>query len=150
MKLAVLIFLLSAVVLHASADEPTYLPTIKAAHERLRVLEAERQDYRKSRPLLPAGKEEERLHLLGQLFGNDPVWVLSQQVQADISAISSLNPQLPADIATVDALKELLAIISGFEERATTDAQAEQFATALRQFVVRRDLPGAQTWAKSQ
>ena len=50
----------------------------------------------------------------------------------------------------MEILKDLLAYVSAFEERATTRAQAEQFATALRQFVVRRDVAGASTWAKSQ
>ena len=150
MKRAFLIFVFSSLVLHAGGDEPTYLPGLKATHERLRVLEAERHDYRKPKPGLPPAEEEERLRLLGQLLTDDPVWILAQQIQADISALVALRPQSPADVATIDALKELLAITAGFEERATTRAQAEQFAVSLRQFVARRNAAGAKAWATSQ
>jgi len=146
------IFLFSVAVIQASADESAYLPSIKATHKRLSFLEAERRDWRywrKPEPVLPAAQEQERLRLLGQLLTDDPVWTLAQQVQADIWALVALQPRSPADGTAIDALKELLAIIGGFEERATTRTQAEQFATTLRQFVARRDVTGAHTWAKS-
>ena len=81
---------------------------------------------------------------------DDPVWALAQQIQADITALVAVHPQTPADAAIIESLKDLLALTSGFMERAATREQAEQFATALRQFVLRRDIAGASAWAKTQ
>ena len=99
---------------------------------------------------MPPAKEEEYLRLLGKLLTDDPVWALARQIQADIDALSALPARTPADGAIMVSLKDLLAYVSGFLQRATTRAQAEQFATALRQFVVHRDVAGASTWADSQ
>ena len=150
MKQTLLAFLLVVLLPQVQADESAYLGALKVAHERFRVLESERNDYRKARTGLPPAQEAERLHLLGQLLTDDPLWALSQQIQADISALSALPALTPADGALMETLKDLLVYVSGFEERATTLAQAEQFASMLRQFVVRRDAAGARKWARSQ
>jgi hypothetical protein len=150
MKRTILFFLFFSFLPLAWAEDSPYLAALKATHERFRILDAERNDYRRLKPELPPAKEEERLRLLGQLLTDDPVWELSQQIQADITALVAVRPQTPADVAIIESLKDLLACVAGFDERATTRAQAEQFATALRQFVALRDVAGASAWAKLQ
>ena len=150
MKRAVLSFLFVALLLQAHADDSPYRISLTSSHERYRVLNAERNDYRKPKPGLPPAQEDERLRLLGQLLTEDPVWALQQQLQADIDALLAVHPQTPADAAILSSLKDLLAITSLVEDRPTTRAQAEQFAIALRQFIARRDVDGAHNWAKVQ
>jgi hypothetical protein len=150
MKQAIPAILFLASVLPSPADDSAYRTAIDSAHERFRILEVELHDYRKVVPALPPAQEEERHRLLGQLIADDPVWALAEEIQADISALAAIRQRSPADSDILESLKDLLAITSGFQGRATTRAQAEQFATALRQFVARRDALGASTWAKSQ
>lgn len=150
MKRSILLFLLLALASHMQAEDSAYRAGLNAAHERLRDLEIERCDYRKTTTGLPTAKEEERLRLLGQVLDDDPVWVLLNQIQADISALVAIRQRTTTDDALVESLKDFLVIVSGFGERATTRPQAEMFATTLRQFIARRDVTGASTWAKSQ
>jgi hypothetical protein len=150
MKQTGLYLVFAALAAQVRADDSTYRTAMNLAHERLRILNVERNDYRKREPGLPPEQETERLRLLGQLQTDDPIWALGQQIQADITALADARSQTAADAAIIENLKDLLAITSSFEDRATTRAQAEAFATALRQFVARRDVAGAGTWAKSQ
>ncbi|HET6408082.1 MAG TPA: hypothetical protein VFG14_09390 [Chthoniobacteraceae bacterium] len=150
MKRTFLSLLLLVLSLQARADDSAYRTTLDAAHQRFQALEIKRSDYRKPKAELPAAEEEERRRLLGHLLTDDPVWALTQQLQTDIEALAAARPRTPVDANTMEDLKDLLAFISGFADRATTLAQAEQLAAALRQFVVRRDLPGIRQWAKSQ
>lgn len=150
MKPTILTSILVAFVLQAHAEELPYQTALNAARERLNTLNAEMHDYRKVKPELPPAQQEERLRLLGQLVADDPIWILSEQLQADISALAAIRSRTPADDATLDSLKDLLAITGGLQDRATSQKQAQQLATALRQFIARRDATGASTWAKSQ
>jgi len=150
MKPTILTSFLIAFALQSHAEDPTYRTALKFARERFNTLDAEMHDYRKVKPELPPAQQEERLRLLGQLVADDPIWMLSEQLKADISALAAIRSRTPTDDAILDILKEFLAIISGIQDRATTRKQAEQFATALRQFIARRDATGAITWANSQ
>ena len=149
MKRALFSFLFLALAARLSADEPTYRASLDSMHERFRTLEVERNDYRKVKPGLPPDREAERLRLLGQLVNDDPVWALAEQIQADLTALAAVRPQTPADLAIMENLKDFLAITIGCEERATTYAQAQDIANLLRQFIARRDVNGASTWARS-
>ncbi len=137
-----------ALLLQAHAVESPYRAALKTAHERYRQLDAERNDYRKTEPGLPAEKEAEYHRVLGQLLIDDPVWALTEQIQADIDALVTMRSRTPADTAVLEDLKDFLAIMSGLQERATTRKEAEQIATTLRQFIARRDAAGALAWAK--
>jgi len=53
-------------------------------------------------------------------------------------------------MALIETLKNLLAVVSGLDDRASTRAQAEEHATLLRQFVARRDYDGAVRWAETK
>ena len=150
MKQAALSFLFVALALRLQADDSPYQTGLRDVHERFRVLEVERNDYRKPKPELAPAKEEERQRLLGQLLTDDPVWTLAEEIQADIAALTAIRTRTPDDDAILDSLKDLLAIASSLEERATTHDQAKAFATALRQFVARRDAAGASAWARAQ
>jgi len=150
MKRTLLSLLFVTLLPQVEAADPPYLASLKVTRERFGFLEAHRNDYRKPKPELPPTQEEERLRLLGQLLTDDPIWALQNQVQADIDALAVLRPRTPADDTILEALKDILAITGGFDERATTRTEAEKFATALRQFAARRDAVGASAWAKSQ
>src|SRR4051812_18854147 len=89
------------VVADATGGESDYLSTIKSAHERLNALEVERSDYRKVKPNLSQAEEDERLRLLGQLSVDDPVWALTQQLIADVSALVALQPKTENDVLTL-------------------------------------------------
>ena len=71
-------------------------------------------------------------------------------LQADIRAVGALRPRSDIDEANLAVLKDFLAIVAGFEERATTRTQADYFATNLRQFLGRRDATAASAWAGTQ
>jgi hypothetical protein len=135
---------------HAVEHHSEYRADLEATRERLRVLDIERNDYRLEEPALAPAQEEERLRLLGKLLEEDPVWSISQQLQADISALITQAVQTPEERALHDDLKDLLAIAMGVEGRARTRKQAEADATVLRQFIARRDVAGAGAWARSQ
>jgi hypothetical protein len=157
MKITILSFMFIALASQTpvQAEDSKYQAELRQARERLQPLEIERADYRKitqeeRRPKLAPAQEAERYRLLGQLLNDDPVWAVAQQIQADLSALVAVIPRPLADAAIVDDLKDLLAITSGLEDRATTQAQAEEFATALRQFLARRDVTGARAWARAQ
>src|SRR5688572_24116759 len=104
MKQAILFFLFFSLLPQAPAEDSPFLAALKVTHERFRILETERSDYRKPKPGLPPAQEEERLRLLGQLLTDDPVWALAQQIQADISALVAVRPQTPADAAIIESL----------------------------------------------
>lgn len=146
MKHTLLFVVFVTLFLQARAEDTQYRATLKSAHERYHVLDAERNDYRKAKPGLPADQEDEYRRVVGQLLLEDPVWALTQQIQADIDALLALRSRTPADNAALENLKDFLAIISGLKP-ATTRKEAEQFATTLRQFIARRDAAGALAWA---
>ncbi|MHA3775426.1 hypothetical protein ACXR0O_28230 [Verrucomicrobiota bacterium sgz303538] len=95
---------------------------------------------------MPAEQEEEYLRLVGQLLIYDPVWALTEQIQADIDALLAVRSRTPADKAALEDLKDFLAITSGIEPAATRK-EAEEITTTLRQFLARRDGRGALAWA---
>src|SRR4051794_1759059 len=97
MKPAILFFLFISLFSQAWAEDSAYLTALKAAHERFRILDIQRNDYRKLKPELPAAEEEERFRLLGQLLTDDPVWALAQQVDADITTLAAVSAKTPAD-----------------------------------------------------
>lgn len=150
MKPILLASLLVAFALQSRAEDTTYQTTLRIARERFNTLNTQMHDYRKVKPELAPAQHEERLRLLGQLVDQDPFWMLSEQLQADISALAGIPSRTPTDEELLGDLKDLLAITCGIQDRATTRKQAEEFATALRQFIVRRDVTGANTWAKSK
>jgi hypothetical protein len=150
MKTNTLIAILVIGILPAQADESDYRTNVKATRERFQSLDLAYNDYRKSKPGLPHDQEEERLRLFGKLVTDDPVWALIVQIQADIDAVNAISPQSPADRVLLENLKDILSITSALDGRATTQLQAENWATGLRQFIARRDVRGAQVWAESR
>jgi hypothetical protein len=150
MKPTILSLLWIIFALNVCAKEPTYREALQALHDRFAKLEMERHDYRKPEPRLTAEEEQERVRLHGQLLRDDPVWVLIEQMLADIRALEELRTKTEADSVLIETLKDLLAGVAGFSDRATSRAQAEEDARALRQFVVRRDVEGLRAWSKSQ
>ena len=144
-----------AFVLHAEAQDSAYQTSLQQLRERLEELQIQRADYRKIRPddrspKLPPAQEAERYSLLGQLFSDDPIWALQQQLQADIDALADASkPEVrAANRAVLEDLKDLGALISAFEGRVPTREQADAMVAALRQFIARRDVDGARAWAK--
>ena len=156
MKTAILSFLLMTVASLAHAQDRGYQTSLAQLNERLQTLEVERADYRKAapgslHPKLSPAQAVERYSLLGQLFSEDPIWALSQQLQANIEALADpLKPGIPEENrAVLEADKDFLALSVSFDGRAITHAQAVAFAVTLRQFIARRDVSGARIWASS-
>jgi hypothetical protein len=145
-KLTVVALLLVAYASAALADEPSYRATIDAAHRRLNDLN--RKLMREHG--LPPNEETERFALIGRLTTEDPVWALSRQIPADISALGSGRTPTAEEATEITDLHELQAIVDEFSRRATTLSEARAFASILRQFVVRRDVDGAKAWARAQ
>jgi hypothetical protein len=150
MKHAFLALFSLVVVSHALEDDSKYRADLDATRERLQTLEVERNDYRKLEPQLAPTQEAERLRLIGKLLEEDPVWSISQQLQADISALVKKRDETPQERALHEDLKDLLAITVGVQERTSTREQAEAYAILLRQYIARRDVAGASAWARSQ
>lgn len=150
MRITLPVFIYAVLFLAAHAEDSPYRQTIQSVRDRFRALDVERRDYRKPKPSLPPDKEQERLRLLGQLVSDDPVWVLSQQLQADIDVLVARKPQTETDAKICDSLKDLLAIVTSYEERATTPEKARLFADTMRHFTAIRDAEAAHAWAKSQ
>jgi hypothetical protein len=148
MKTKLIILALYLAASFAVAADIDYRAALKRAHDRLNYLETERRDYRKPRPELPQDLERERLQLIGQLTEDDPLWVLSRDLEADIDAFAVAPDRTPADTATLDQLKDLLAIIAGVVDVPTSRDQATRFSAALRTFILRRDVSGAIAWIK--
>ena len=134
----------------AQAIESAYRAALNSAHQRFADLEVQRCDYRKLKPSLPQLQEQERLHLLGRLITEDPVWAFAQQIKSDMWALTSFRMLTPEEAVILENFKELLAITSIVEGKAVTRAQAEGFAIALRQFAARGDAAGAGKWALLQ
>jgi hypothetical protein len=128
------------------ASDSTYQDTLRAVHDRFAYLEMLRSDYRKSEPRLSPEQEQEWLRLHGQLLRDDPVWVLYRQISADIEALKAAPTKTDSDAALIDTLKNLVAFVNEHDEKATTRAQADEYARAMRQFVARRDYEGAKAW----
>lgn len=148
MKPIILPVLLLIPGLSAFASDSTYRETLRKVHDRFSYLEMVGSDYRKTQPILSPEQEQERLRLQGQLLRDDPIWVLQKQIDADIEALKALPDKTGSDAALIDTLKNLLAFVSAHDDKATTRAQAEEYAKAMRQFVARRDYEGAKAWSK--
>ena len=129
----------------ASADDPSYRTRIDAAHRRLGELIKQF-----GLGKIPPAAEKEKFTLYGQLMLEDPVWALQREIGADINALGNGKLPTPEEAAQIGALRQLQGIVGEFSQRATTVPEAESFASILRQFVVRRDVDGARTWAKAQ
>jgi hypothetical protein len=125
----------------ALSGEPAFQAQVAAARNRYLTLENRRAS-------LSGAEEEERLCLLGQLTDHDPVFAVTREVIAEAQALQQGSS--PTDRATAEKLVELAAITTGFENRATTLAEAQSFASVLQGFVARRDVDGAKAWAKAQ
>lgn len=150
MKPIILSLLLLIPGLRAFASDFTYQDTLRAAHDRFAYLETLRSDYRKSQPILSPEQEQERLRLHGQLLRDDPIWVLYEQINADIQALKAVQTKTDSDAALIDTLRNLLAYVNAHDDKATTRAQADEYARAMRQFVARRDYEGIMAWSKIQ
>ena len=125
----------------ALSDEPAFHAQVAAARNRYLTLENRRAS-------LSGAEERERQCLLGQLTDQDPVFIVTREAVAEAQALQQGSS--PADRATAEKLLQLAAITTGFENRATTLAEAQSFASVLRGFVARRDVEGARAWAKAQ
>jgi len=148
MKPIILSLLLFTPVLRAFAADFAYQNTLRTVHDRFAYLEMLNSDYRKPQPRLSPEQEQELFRLHGQLLRDDPIWVLQRQIDADIQALKAVPTKTDSDAALIDTLKNLLAFVSGHDDKATTHAQAVEYARAMRQFVARRDLEGAKAWSK--
>jgi hypothetical protein len=149
MKTIILPVFLLIPVLSAFAADSTYQDKLRAAHDRFSYLEMVNSDYRKSQPRLSPEQEEEMLRLHGQLLRDDPIWALHRQLSADIEALKAIPAKTDSDVALIDTLKNLLAVVDADDGKVTTRAQADEFARTMRQFVARRDYEGAKAWSKS-
>ena len=150
MKSIILPLLLLFSGLSAFASDSTYRDTLRKVHDRFAYLEMVGSDYRKPQPILSPEQEQEFLRLQGQLLRDDPIWVLQKQIYADIDALKALPAKTDSDAALIETLKNLFAVVSAHDDRATTRAQAEEYARTMLQFVARRDYEGAKAWAKLQ
>jgi hypothetical protein len=149
MKPTILLLLLLATVPDGLAQDAGYRANLQSLHDRFAALEMVRHDYLKPQPRLSPEQEQERLRLHGQLVRDDPVWVLYEQLDADIKALEAARTKTDSDTGLINTLKNLLATVTGVLDQPTTRAQADEYATALRQFVARRDEAGATAWSKS-
>ena len=138
---------LSITTISAQAQEADYLAQIQSARERLSDLEVQRHDYRKARPELPAKLEAERQLLLKQIAAEDPLGQVTHQINRELEAILALPSRTPEENASLEALKDLLAISAGVVDSAKTRPAAEKAARELRRFVLLRDVAGARAWA---
>jgi hypothetical protein len=125
----------------ALSDEPAFQAEVAAVRNRYLTLENRRGS-------LSDAEEKERVCLLGQLIDHDPVFAVTREIIAEAQALQQGTS--PTDRATAEKLVQLAAITTGFENRATTLAEAKSFASVLRGFVARRDVEGARAWAKAQ
>lgn len=137
-------------LLSGFASDSTYQDKLRAVHDRFAYLEMLNSDYRKSQPRLSPEQEQELFRLHGQLLRDDPVWVLYRQLSADIEALKAIPTKTDSDAALIDTLKNLLVFVTAHDDKATTRAQADEYARAMRQFVARRDYEGAKAWSKIQ
>jgi len=149
MKAIILALLLLSFGLSAFASDPTYQDALRKVHDRFAYLEMLRSDYRKTQPILSPEQEQERLQLHGQLLRDDPVWVLYEQINADVDALKALPTKTESDAALIETLKNLIAFVRAHDDKATTRAQADEYAMSMRQFVARRDYEGAKAWSKT-
>jgi hypothetical protein len=111
--------------------------SLEDAKERLRLLELERNDYRRpDHGTLPNDKEAERQQLIGFLFLRDPVWKLQQELKAQIDAVVAFKDSQDA-MVNLDYLKEALAISEALadEEPSMINKACDQ----IRVSVLRRD-----------
>jgi hypothetical protein len=125
----------------ALSGEPPFQAEVAAVRNRYLALENRRGS-------LSGAEEKERLCLLGQLTDYDPVFAVTREVIAEAQALQKGSS--PIDRATAEKLVQLAAITTGYENRATSLAEAKSFASVLRGFVARRDVEGAKAWAKAQ
>jgi hypothetical protein len=139
-KLVVIVIALPSVGL---ANDPSYHDEITAVTNRYVAL----ANRKALGGILSPAEDKERQCLLGQLIEQNPVWALTNEIVADAQALKQGKPE---ERAAANKLLELAAITGGFQLRATTLAEAESFASILREFVVRRDVEGAREWAKAQ
>jgi hypothetical protein len=125
----------------ALSDEPAFQAEVAAARNRYLTLDNRRGS-------LSGDEEKERLCLLGQLTDHDPVFVVTREVVAEAQTLQQGSS--PTDRATAEKLLQLAVITTGYENRATSLAEAKSLASVLRGFVARRDVEGARAWAKAQ
>lgn len=128
------------------AEDSSYRQSLEKLRHRCSELQIEESDYRKPKPSLTPEKEQELFRLQGQLLRDDPVAALSSQIDADWRALDALKTKTAADTALIETLKNLQAEVDAATDAATTRAQAVEHATALRQFVARRDVAGIKVW----
>ena len=149
MKPAILFLFLLAIVPNAGAQDSNYRQNLQKMQDRCSQLEMEANDYRKPDLRLTPEKERELFCLQGQLRREDPVGALRDEIHADIRVLDALPTKTAADTALIETLKNFLADVSGAADLATTRAQAEEHATAMRQFVTRRDVAGLKAWTEA-
>jgi hypothetical protein len=123
------------------ADEPAFHTEVAAARNRYLALESKRAS-------LSEAEERERLCLLGQLTDHDPVFAVRREIIAEAQALQQGSSA--TDRSTAEKLVQLALVAGEFENRATTLAEAQSFASVLQGFVARRDVDGARAWAKAQ
>ena len=150
MKTIVLTLFALLPLLGAHAQESEYQKKLQTLWLQFVKLDSERVDYRKPDPRLPLEDEQEWLRLRGQLLRDDPIRTLCDQLGMDIEALAKLPSPANADKELLEDLKDLLAHISGYQDRPANLAEATACATSLRQFVVRRDVNGMSRWLKAK
>ena len=131
--------------LRGSEDTP-YQTTLRKIEDRHMALEAERYHPANKAKTLPPADEKELQQLTGQLMELHPLWVLFNQLAADIRVLAVQKTLEAKDTALLEDLKNFLALSAVMQGRANNLEEAQEHADMLRRFIVRRDFQGMKKW----
>ena len=131
--------------LRGSEDTP-YQTTLRKIEDRHMALEAERFHPGNTAKILSPADEKELQQLTGQLMELHPLWVLFNQLAADIRVLAVQKPLDAKDAALLEDLKEFLAFSAVMQGRAKNLEEAQEQTDVLRRFIVRRDFQGLKKW----
>ncbi len=132
---ALIAFLLAVAPMVLLAED-----SLDNAKERLRLLELERNDFRRpDHGTLPKDKEAERQQIIGILFLRDPLWKLQQELKAQLDAVAA-SKDSPDAMEDIGILKDAFAIseVLADEEPSAIKKACDQ----IRVSVLRKDKNG--------
>lgn len=111
-------------------------------HRRLDLLEAMQFDSRRNQAVFPSNLESEHLELIATLKKEDPIWVLEEDLAAQIKALAAKRSGKPDEDKLHD-LKDILASIAGCGFLVTSREEGGKLAEKLRKCMAKHDVKGA-------
>ncbi len=150
MKTQLLLLLTLACASCLLAEEIPYQDQLQRLRDKRDRLATQKHDWRPgARPLSPA-EEDDRLRLTTQANEFDPMGVLMDQLTEEIRVLISLKPLTEADAALAEERKEFLALAAGVASSPKSLKEAEEMAATLRGYILRKDMAGFKTFARSK